>query len=103
MKDKYVIVVGDNPELSLKKYSDQLKDWKESSWLYNGITLQSDYSREELISNVLADKNLLPTVILDNDQWMSRDKFGEANWENVIRQCLSFTNKDAKITVYTYH
>ncbi len=100
--ERYIIVIGDDPETALKKYSAKLKNWKESQWLYNGITMLEGYSQQDLIDNILADKQFLPSVILDNGKWMDQSMFAADSWEKTIAQCLGFTTKDSKVTFYTF-
>lgn len=100
MAEFYVIVIGEDPEGSLKRAGDHLRSWKESNWLYDGLVLTADFTMTDLATKLTANPALLPAALIDNGHWISRQMVGDG-WQKSLVECLHMTTPGQPVNIYT--
>ena len=88
---KYALVISDDPESILKAHADEIRDFKKADWLYDGIVFQEDVTSAEIKEKVFANREFLPSIIIDGSSYLTAAKFSAEGWEDNVRKFIDLS------------
>lgn len=103
MKQKHLIVFGEDPDQQIRKNLQHIKSYKEAQWLYDGILYQDDWQELDIDSILFRDPKFAPDALIDNGKWISPKLFGhnQSIWQESLRHCFAQAGTN-KIHCFTF-
>lgn len=91
MREKYLLVFGENAEQQLKHNLNHVKSYKEASWLYDGLLYQDPEHIQANVTVLFKDPKFAPSAIIDNNKWLWPGQFGNNQqiWQAAVTQCFA--------------